>query len=48
MTFDEFMVKVLDAFPEAQVDMDNDYQLVVYTNLTHDPDTDTVMSLEDA
>ena len=33
MTFDKFMDKVLDAFPEAYVDEDNEGQLVIYTNL---------------
>lgn len=33
MTFDEFMKKVLEAFPEAMVGEDNDGQLIIYTNL---------------
>jgi hypothetical protein len=34
MTFDEFMEKMLAAFPQAMVETDNDGQLVIYTNLT--------------
>lgn len=33
MTFDEFMAKMLEAFPEATVEEDNEGQLVIYTNL---------------
>lgn len=40
MTFDEFMAKVLEAFPEAMVGEDNDGQLVIYTNLREVPVTD--------
>lgn len=32
MTLDEFMGRMLAAFPNATVDEDNDGQLVVYTN----------------
>lgn len=34
MTFDDFMRKTLDAYPQAMVDTDNDGQLIIYTNLT--------------
>lgn len=34
MTFDEFMRKMLDVFPDAEVGTDNDGQLIIYTNLT--------------
>lgn len=30
----EFMDKMLEAFPNATVDEDNDGQLIIYTNLT--------------
>jgi hypothetical protein len=40
MTFNEFMQKMLDAFPQAQVGEDNDGQLVIYTNLKIDPSSD--------
>ena len=33
MTFDEFMDKMLTAFPDATVGTDNDGQLVIYTGL---------------
>ena len=33
MTFDEFMNKMLDAFPAATTEEDNDGQIVVYTGL---------------
>lgn len=32
-TDDEFMQRMLNAFPEATVGQDNDGQLVIYTNL---------------
>lgn len=34
MTFDEFVAKVYAVFPSAEVAMDNDHQLIIYTNLT--------------
>lgn len=34
MRFDEFMEKMLAAFPNAQVEEDNNGQLVIYTGLT--------------
>lgn len=36
MNFDQFLVKVLVAFPNAQVGEDNDGQLIIHTNLTRD------------
>lgn len=33
MTFDEFMEKVLDAFPDAAVGETPDSELIIYTNL---------------
>ena len=33
MTFDDFMFNVLDFWPEATVEQDNEGQLIVYTNL---------------
>lgn len=36
MTDDEFMRKMLDAFPDAEAGQDNDGQLVVYTDLYYD------------
>ena len=33
MTFDEFMTKVLEAFPDSEVEQDNEGQLIVYTDL---------------
>lgn len=38
-TDDEFMRKMLDAFPEATVEQDNDGQLVIYTNYRFDGPT---------
>jgi hypothetical protein len=32
-TFDDFMGRMLAAFPGAQIEEDNDGQLVIYTNL---------------
>lgn len=32
-TFNEFMEKMLTAFPNAQVGEDNDGQLIIYTDL---------------
>lgn len=40
MNFKEFMHKVLEAFPNAEVGEDADRQLVIYTNLMPDPDTE--------
>lgn len=36
MTFDEFMKKVLDAFPDAEVGEDIVGQIVIYTGLKQD------------
>ena len=36
MTYEEFMKKTLDTFPGAQVSMDNEGQLIVYTDLMSD------------
>lgn len=33
MTHDEFMALMLSAFPQASWDVDNDGQILVYTNL---------------
>lgn len=33
MTYNEFMVAVLEVFPEAECGEDNDGQLVIYTGL---------------
>lgn len=33
MTFDDFMKKVTENFPQATVGEDNDGQLIIYTNL---------------
>lgn len=38
MNFGEFMNKVVEAFPDAEVGEDNDRQLIIYTNLQVDPD----------
>lgn len=42
MTMDEFMVTMLNAFPLAQVEEDNEGNLVIYTNLTLDSDGNVV------
>lgn len=48
MTFDEFMQRMLSAFPEATVGSDNDGQLIIHTNLRLSADTnsDTVEVME--
>jgi len=33
MTFNEFMHKMLEAFPDATTEEDNDGQIVIYTGL---------------
>ena len=38
MTFDEFMGRMLGAFPDAVVEEDNEGQMVVYTGLMKDGD----------
>lgn len=40
MNFNEFMRKVREVFPNAEVGEDKDRQLVIYTNLMPDPDTE--------
>jgi hypothetical protein len=47
MQFDEFMVKMLAAFPEAEVDEDSNGQLIVHTNLKEKPDGIYMMTAED-
>ncbi len=37
MTFDELMRKVLAIMPDAQLDEDNDGQIVIYTDLEETP-----------
>ena len=34
MTYSDFMRRVLQAFPDASVEQDNDGQLCIYTNMT--------------
>ena len=36
MNFNDFMNKMLNAFPQATVEEDNEGQLVIYTNLRED------------
>jgi hypothetical protein len=43
---DAFTRHVLTAFPEAEIDEDNDGQLVVYTNLFFDQASLAVRSME--
>ncbi len=42
MTDNEFMQKVLAAFPNAEVGDDNEGQLVIYTNLCYDADGNVI------
>lgn len=45
--FDAFVQKVTEVFPDAQIEVDNEGQYVIYTNLTDDPDTPRIVSIED-
>ena len=49
MTFDEMLQKVLEIFPNAQADEDNEGQLVIYTDRQVNKDGNVVqfVSLED-
>jgi hypothetical protein len=42
MTFNELMKRVLDIFPNAQIDEDMDGQIVIYTNLMLNENNETV------
>ena len=46
MKFDEFMNTVLASFPNAEVDFDNEGQLIIYTGLRIASD-DTVYRMDD-
>lgn len=40
MTYEELEKKVLDLFPEAEIDEGFDGQIIIYTNLQIDPEGD--------
>ena len=46
MTFDDFMRKMLDAFPNAQAGEDNDGQLIIYTDLMEDANGNVVSYID--
>ena len=41
--FDAFMLHVLEAFPDAQIEVDNEGQYVIYTNLIDSPDDNSII-----